>query len=69
MAWVEEDLKDNLVSTPVPRAGSSTTRPGCPEPSFLFLFSSFTTSLDSTLFASEVGEETILHVGVIWYFI
>jgi len=32
MAWVEKDLKDYLVSTPLPWAGSPTTRPGCPEP-------------------------------------
>jgi len=32
MAWVEKDLKDHLVSTPLPQAGSPTTRPGCPEP-------------------------------------
>jgi len=31
MAWVENDLKDHLVSTPLPQAGSPTTRPGCPE--------------------------------------
>jgi len=34
MAWVEKDIKDHLVSTPLPRAGSPTTRPGCPEPLF-----------------------------------
>ena len=32
MAWVEKDLKDHLVSTPLLCAGSPTTRPGCPEP-------------------------------------
>jgi len=32
MAWVEKDLKDHLVSTPLPCAGLSTTRPSCPEP-------------------------------------
>ena len=31
-AWVEKDLKDHLVSTPLLCAGSPTTRPGCPEP-------------------------------------
>ena len=30
MAWVEKDLKDYLVSTPLSCAGSPTTRPGCP---------------------------------------
>jgi len=32
MAWVEKELKDHLVSTPLPWAGLPTTRPGCPEP-------------------------------------
>lgn len=34
MAWDERDLKDNLdlVSTPVPWAGSPTTKPGYPVP-------------------------------------
>jgi len=32
MAWVEKDHSDHLVSTPLPRAGLPTTRPGCPEP-------------------------------------
>ena len=32
MAWLEKDLKDHLVSTPLLYAGSWTTRPGCPEP-------------------------------------
>jgi len=31
MAWVEKDLKGHLVSTPLPQAGSPTTRPGCPD--------------------------------------
>ena len=31
MAWVEKDLKDHLVSTPLPRARSPTTRLSCPE--------------------------------------
>jgi len=26
MAWIEKDLKDHLVSTPLPQAGSPTTR-------------------------------------------
>jgi len=32
MAWVEKYLKDHLASTLLSRAGSPTTRPGCPEP-------------------------------------
>jgi len=32
MAWVEKDLKDHLVSTPLSWAWSPATRPGCPEP-------------------------------------
>ena len=32
MAWVEKDLKDHLVSTPLLQAGLPATRPGCPEP-------------------------------------
>ena len=32
MAWVEKDLKDHPVATPLPRAGSPSPRPGCPEP-------------------------------------
>jgi len=31
-AWVERDLKDHLVSTPLLWAELSTARPGCPEP-------------------------------------
>jgi len=31
MAWVEKDHNDHLVSTPMPWAGSPTTRPGCQE--------------------------------------
>ena len=31
MDWVERDLKDHLVSTPLPWAWSPTTRPSCPE--------------------------------------
>ena len=40
MAWVEKDLKDHLVSTPLPQAGPPTTRPGCPEPNPVFHFES-----------------------------
>lgn len=32
MAWDEGDLKDHLVLTPLPWAGSPTTRPGYPAP-------------------------------------
>ena len=32
MVWIEKDPKDHLVSTHLTRAGSSTSRPGCPEP-------------------------------------
>ena len=32
MAWIENDHNDHPVSTPLLRAGSPTTRPGCPEP-------------------------------------
>jgi len=32
MAWVEKDLKDHLISTPLLCAGSPPIRPGCPEP-------------------------------------
>jgi len=32
MIWVEKDQKDHLVTTPLPWAGSPTTRPVCPEP-------------------------------------
>jgi len=32
MAWIEKDLKDHLVSTPLLCAGSPATRPGCSEP-------------------------------------
>jgi len=32
MAWIEKDLEDHLVSTPLLCAGLPTTRPGCPEP-------------------------------------
>jgi len=32
MAWVEKDHNDHRVSAPLLRAGSPTTRPGCPEP-------------------------------------
>jgi len=31
MAWVEKDHNDHPISTPLQRAGLSTTRPGCPE--------------------------------------
>jgi len=37
MAWVENDLKDHLVSTPLPWAGLPTTRPGCPQPQLIVL--------------------------------
>lgn len=32
VAWVEKDLRDHLVSTPLLWAESPITRPGCPEP-------------------------------------
>ena len=32
--WVEKDLSDHLVSTPLLCAGLPTTRPGCPEPEY-----------------------------------
>lgn len=35
---VEKDLKDHLVSTPLPWTGQPTTRPGCPVPHHLLLF-------------------------------
>jgi len=38
MAWVEKDIKDHLVSTPLTWEGSPTTRPGCPE--LLVIYSS-----------------------------
>jgi len=31
MSWAEKALKDDLFSTPLPWAGSATTRPHCPE--------------------------------------
>jgi len=31
MVWVGKDLKDHLVPTPLPGAGTSSTRPGCSE--------------------------------------
>jgi len=31
MVWVGRDLKDHLVLTPLPWAGTSSTRPGCSE--------------------------------------
>jgi len=40
MVWVERDLIDHLVLTPLPRVGSPATRPGCSEPLVLFLKSS-----------------------------
>ena len=32
MVWVGRDLIDHLVPTPLPRAGTPSTRPGCPKP-------------------------------------
>jgi len=32
MVWVGRDLKDHLIPTPLPWAGTSSTRPGCPKP-------------------------------------
>jgi len=31
MLWVGRDLKDHLVPTPMPWAGTPSTRPGCSE--------------------------------------
>jgi len=31
MVWVGKDLKDHLVTTPLPWAWTSSTRPGCSE--------------------------------------
>ena len=41
MAWVEKDLKDHLVSIPLPRAGLPATRPGCPEPHLAWMDTSY----------------------------
>jgi len=32
MVWAERDLKDHLVPTPLPWAGTPSTRPGCSKP-------------------------------------
>jgi len=32
MVWVERDLKDQHVPTPLPWAGTPSTRPGCSKP-------------------------------------
>jgi len=32
MVWVGRDLKDHLVPTPPPWAGTPSTRPGCSKP-------------------------------------
>jgi len=32
MVWVGRDLKDHLVPTPLPWAGTPSTRPGCSKP-------------------------------------